>query len=164
MWHVREIGRRRLLTLGLGGLAMLALGFVIAAAGKGGLGSESGPADRMAFYYADATSEQLPLTAGEATSAGWEGSTRCILGKGRFYQKSVGGEPYPLLLMYNREDRLIGIRMFSRIKQPTPPWEHEPEGLPETNVVNMEFEQWNTGIYLIDPSRACGASLGVTGL
>ena len=150
--------------LGLGGLAMIALGLVIAAAVKGGLGSGNGLTDRMAFYYADATSEQLPLTAGEATSAGWEGSTRCILGKGRFYQKAGDSGPYPVILMYNRENQLVGIRMFSRIKQSTPPWEHEPEGLPDTQVADMEFEQWTTGIYLIDPSKACGKSRGVTGL
>ena len=147
--------------MGLGGLAMLALGFVIAVAGRGGLGSENGLVDRVAFYYADATSEQLPLTAGEAASVGWEGSIRCILGKGRYYQKSVGDEPYPVLLMYNREDQLVGIRMFSRTIQPTPPWHHEPNGLADSEIANMGFEQWITGIYLIDSSKACGEGRGV---
>jgi len=127
----------------------------------GGLGSENDLLDRVAFYYVDATSEQLPLTAGEAASAGWEGSIRCILGKGRYYQKSVGDKLYPLLLMYNREDQLVGIRMFSRTIQPTPPWQHIPGGLEDSEMMNMGFDQWIIGIYLIDPSMAWGVGRGI---
>ena len=156
MQRIKEIGPKRLSILAIGSLIMLVIGFVVSAATMGGLGLSSSTSDRIAFFYSDASSESLPLTVEEAVVDGWKGTIRCILGKGRFYQKAGEGGPYPVLLMFNRDDQLIGIRLYSRSQQPSPPWQHEPDGLEVSEVENMKFEQWDTGIYLINPVKACG--------
>jgi len=156
MLQIKQASKRQLLILAAGAAAIGVLGFFFGMAMASVFVSESVVSDRIALYYTDVSSEQVPLTSGEAEAAGWDGSIRCILGKGRFYQKAAEDGPYPLIPMYNREDRLIGLRIYSKTPQPTPPWQHEPEGLEDTQVANMNFEQWITGIYLIEPFRACG--------
>ena len=156
MQQIKQVNTRQLLILVAGAVAIGVLGFFVSMAMASVFRSESIVSDRIALYYTDVTSERIPLTSGEAEAAGWDGSIRCILGKGRFYQKAAEDGPYPLIPMYNREDRLIGLRIYSKTPQPTPPWQHEPGGLEDTQVANMDFEQWSTGIYLIEPSRACG--------
>jgi len=156
MRRIKEIGPKWLSILGLGSLAMLVIGLVVSAAITGGLGLSSSTSDRIAFFYSDASSESMPLTVEDAAVAGWEGTVRCILGKVRYYQKTVDSGPYPVLLMFNRDDQVIGVRFYSRNQQPSPPWQHEPDGLEVTEVENMKFEQWITGIYFINPAKACG--------
>ena len=156
MLHIKQASKRQLLILSAGAVAIAALGFIVGAAAASVFGSDSVVSDRIALYYTDVSSEQVPLTSVEAEAVGWDGSIRCILGKGRFYQKAAEDGPYPLIPMYNRKDRLIGLRIYSKTPQPTPPWQHKPEGLQDTEVVNMGFEQWITGIYFIEPARACG--------
>ena len=154
--QVKQMNQRQLLLLTAGAVAMVVLGVVVGMAVTGGFGSQTAVVDRISLHYTDVTSDQLPLTSVEAEATGWDGSIRCILGKGRFYQKDGEDGPYPILLMYDREDQLIGMRVFSTTQQPTPLWQHQPEGISSTEVTNMEFEQWITGIYLINPSKSCG--------
>ena len=154
--QVKQMNQRQLLLLAAGAVAMVVLGVFVGMAVTGGIGSQSAVTDRIALHYTDVTVDQMPLTSVEAEAAGWDGSIRCILGKGRYYKKESEDGPYPILLLYNREDQLIGMRVFSTTQQPTPPWQHEPEGIQSTEIANMEFEQWITGIYLIEPSKSCG--------
>jgi len=156
MQRIREMGPKKLSILGLSSLIMLVIGFVASTVVTGGVGLSSSTSDLIAFSYSDASSESIPLTVDEAVVEGWEGSIRCRIGKGRFYQKAGDSGPYPVILMYNRDDQIIGIRLFSRNQQPSPPWQHEPDGFENSEVANMKFEQWITGIYLINPAKACG--------
>ena len=154
--QVKQMNQRELLLLAAGAVAMVVLGAIVGMALTGGFGEQGAVTDRIALHYTDVTSDQMPLTSVEAEAAGWNGSIRCILGKGRFYQKVSEDGPYPLVLMYNREDQLIGMRVISTTQQPASLWQHEPEGIQSTEITNMEFEQWITGVYLIEPSKSCG--------
>ena len=148
--------RKQLLMLAGAGLGIALAAFLITEFATGGIVSGSSGPDRIAFHYADAASEQLPLKADLAAAAGWSGSMRCIIGRGRFYQKAGSDGPYPLMLMYSVEGDLVGIQMHSLTEQPAPLWEHAPEGVPYTVVENMEFEHWRLGLYLIKPVMSCG--------
>ena len=64
------------------------------------------------------------------------------------------------MLMYSREDDLVGIQIHSRTQQPGPLWEHKPEGLQSSIVANMELEHWRLGLYLINPTLNCGGFKG----
>jgi len=156
MQHAREIGRKWLLIFVTCGLGALTLGFTVTVASTGGFGLGTVASDRVEFHYSDGTLGKIPLDATEAAEAGWDGSIRCRIGLGRVYMKTTEDGVYPLLLLYGREDQLIAIRMFSRVNQPASLWQHMPDGIINTIVPNMEFEQWITGFYLIDPVRACG--------
>ena len=156
---VKQMNQRQLLLLAAGAVAMVVLGLIVGTAVTamtGGFKSQSAVTDRIALHYSDVTSDQMPQTSVEAEATGWDGSIRCVRKKGRFYQKDGEDGPYPLILMYNREDQLIGMRIISTTQQPTSLWQHEPEGIQSSEVTNMEFEQWITGIYLIEPSKSCG--------
>ena len=148
--------RKQLLMLAGAGLGIALAAFLITEFATGGIVSGSSGPDRIAFHYTDATSEQLPLKADLAAAAGWSGSIRCIIGRGRFYQKAGSDGPYPVMLMYGTEGDLVGIQIHSLTEQPGPLWEHAPEGVPYTVVENMEFEHWRLGLYLIKPVMSCG--------
>jgi len=156
MQHAREIGRKWLLIFVTCGLGALTLGFTVTVASTGGLGLGTVASDRVEFHYSDGTFDEIPLDATEAAEAGWDGSIRCIFASGRFYQKATPDGPYPVMLMYNPEGKLIGIQLHSRDQQPEPPWTHLPDGVDHTIVENVEFEHWRMGIYLVNPAtKAC---------
>ena len=158
----KGFGRRELLMVGGSGLGVAVLAFIITVFATGGItGGTPGP-DRIAFHYADATSEQLPLNAELAATVGWSGSVRCILGSGRFYQKPGSDGPYPVMVMYGPEPEsdLIGIQVHSLVEQPARIWDHQPEGLENTTVDNMGFDHWSLGLYIINPTKACGGYKG----
>ena len=136
---------------------MAIVGALVALTGTGAFASGSSVADRMSFYYySTLESDQLPLTATSASSAGWDGTVRCILGRGRFFQKSQGADdPYPVMPIYGSEGRLVGIQMHSRAEQPSP-WVYAKDGLASTEVENLGFPHWRMGIYLVRPVKACG--------
>ena len=150
--------------LGAGGLLMAVLGAVVAVVATAGVASDSGVADQLSFYYIRSRAhEQLPLTAASASSAGWDGTTRCIVGQGRLYQRASGAdEPYPVMPVYDVEGGLVGIQLHSRAEQPAP-WVHAPDGLPNTQVENLEFPHWRVGIYLVPPIKACAVTRGGSG-
>ena len=100
----------------------------------------------------------LPLTAAEATSAGWTDLIRCFRGRGRYFEKKdATGQPGPNMLMFNDENELIGVYLVSRIEMPVPPWEYMEDGL--IGVMSYEFEHWGLPIYMKDPTLACGAAV-----
>ena len=102
--------------------------------------------------------EDLPLTAAEATAAGWRDLVRCFRGRGRYFEKmDATGQPGPYLLMFNDEDELVGVYLVSRIEMPVPPWEYLKEGL--IGVMSYEFEHWGLPVYFKDPTLACGAAV-----
>ena len=102
--------------------------------------------------------EGLPLTAAEATAAGWTDLVRCFRGRGRYFEKmDATGQPGPYLLIFNDENELIGVYLVSRIVMPVPPWEYLKDGL--IGVKNYEFEHWSLPIYSKNPTLACGAAV-----
>ena len=99
--------------------------------------------------------EELPLTAAEATAAGWKSQVSCLKGKGRYFEKmDAQGQPGPYMLMYNTDNEMIGVYIISTVEMATPPWEHMTDGL--IGVADYEFPHWSLPVYFKDPTLACG--------
>ena len=143
----------------LGAIGAAVVGAVIALVLAPG-DSESSLGDRVVITTGAgaAVSEDLPLTAALATTAGWADLVRCFKGKGRYFEKpDAQGAAGPYLLMYNNDDELIGVYLTSRTEMPAPPWEYAENGL--LGVANYEFEHWSLPVYLKDPVFACGPAV-----
>ena len=104
--------------------------------------------------------EALPLTAAEAVAAGWEDPILCSVGRGRYFQKSGGGE-VPYLLMYDSEDQLTGMYLVSETELP-PPWERTEEIAGGAGPV-LDYDHWGLFVYFREPLRACVAREGGCG-
>ncbi|MBI4329334.1 MAG: hypothetical protein HY685_05680 [Chloroflexi bacterium] len=78
----------------------------------------------------------------------------CVPSMGKHYGKGhyvVDGKRFPgLILMFDKNDQLLGFELESPTKQAAPPWEHLPQGHP-----GMAFEHWTLHSYLVDPTNAC---------
>ena len=97
----------------------------------------------------------LPLTAAEAVTAGWTDPIFCSVGRGRYFQKGPAGEGEPFFLMYNADDELIGMYMFSKAEAPIP-WKRLDELRGGGGLTLIDFEHWGLIVYFQDASRACG--------
>ena len=104
--------RRQNYIIAGGGVAVVVVAFLITFIATGGIASGGGP-DRISLHYADATSEVFPTKVTRAALDGWTGSVLCINGRGRFYQRDGTDGPYPLMLMYDPDDNLVGIQVHS---------------------------------------------------
>ena len=96
----------------------------------------------------------LPLTAAEAVAAGWTDPILCSSGRGRYFQKGPAGEGEPFFLMYNAEDQLIGMYLFSKSEMPIP-WKRLDELRGGGGLTLIDFEHWGLLVYNRDPTRAC---------
>jgi hypothetical protein len=135
---------------------MAVAGAVVTLVISGGFASATAVSDRLALYYSDVTTEQLPLTVQSAEADGWQGTVRCVIGRGRFYQKPGTEGPYPVMLLYSPEDKLVGLQVHTATEQPSPPWHHSPDGVSSTEIENLDYEHWRFGVYLVNPIKACG--------
>ncbi len=106
--------------------------------------------DRLVVTYG--AFDNMPLTADDATQAGWIDTGECVPQMGRHFIRMAGEQPSPLILLYNAKGALIGAELESLSEQPAPPWEHLEEGHP-----GMEFEHWTFHMYFDDPAKACEA-------
>ncbi len=97
----------------------------------------------------------LPLTAAAAVAEGWTDPIFCSVGRGRYFQKGPAGEGEPFFLMYNADDKLMGMYMFSKSEMPIP-WKRLDELRGGGGKLVIDFEHWGLLVYLQDPTRACG--------
>ena len=146
--------RKQLIVLAAGGIASLVVGAVVTIVATGGFTSGPPVADRIAFYYSDATVSEPPLSALNAAAAGWPDTERCLVGRGRLFTSDSGGELQPIMLIYDIDDNLVGLNLRSAPDQPSPPWQYQTQ--PLTGVQGREEDRWALGVYLISPSLACG--------
>ena len=100
----------------------------------------------------------LPLTAAEAVADGWTDPVFCSPGRGRYFQKGSAGEGEPFFLMYNGDDRLIGMYQFSKSEMPVP-WHRWDDLRGGGSQVLIDFEHWGLIVFFQDPTRACGVGL-----
>ena len=131
----------------------LILGAMLLAATALGACASSSPSvgDRVVATYG--SFENLPLTAQEARQAGWvEPPGECVPNMGRHFLRMAGGQPGPMVLLYDTQDKLIGVELESLSEQPAPPWEHLSDGHP-----GMEFEHWTIHFWFSDPAKACAS-------
>ena len=105
--------------------------------------------------------DELPLTAAAAVAAGWKDPFLCDVGRGRTFQK-VGEQDVPYFLLYNINDELQGIYLFSRSEIPLAPWVKRSNLVAGGRPV-IEEEHWAMVVNFKDPIRACGAKEGGCG-
>ena len=149
------VERRLLLRLGGGAVLAAVAGAVVALFATGAIGPNPLIADRVDLLYSDLQTDSLPVSAVAATEDGWNEFGQCVMGKGRFFSTPEEGDHKPLMLIFNMDDRLVGINLASPTEQPSPPWEFED--IPITGLKGRELERWALGIYFVPPLQACGA-------
>ena len=83
-----------------------------------------------------------------------------LRGQGKYFKKT-SGEQVPYLLMYDANDQLTGMYMFSKTEMP-PPWEHMEQITGGGGPV-LDYEHWGLFIYFREPLDACTAQQGGCG-
>ena len=122
----------------------------------GGGGNFVGAAASNAFV------EDLPLTAASAIAAGWTDPVLCDVGRGRTFKKE-GAQDTPYLLIYDRDDELLGMYWFSMTEVVGAPWAKMTELVVAGRPV-IEEEHWAMLVYFNDPTiRACSVAQGGCG-
>jgi len=148
----------------IGGYLLVAvIGAAVAMAATGGFGTGANAGDRLAVVYSGDAGEPegFPVTTHAAISAGWQETPLCTLGRGRFTKKQTEDNPSPLMLVYDHEDKLIALNLYSPIEQPSPPWQYLPDGI-ATGIQGRESEHWGLSIYLSTPLKACASHIRAT--
>lgn len=93
----------------------------------------------------------MPLTMDEAVQEGWIDTEECVPNMGVHAVPPEGDELEGLVaLAYDVDGRITAIEFFSMEQQPTPPWEHNPDGVGE-----IDEELWTSHLYFRDPTDAC---------
>ena len=157
---------QRWFQLTVGGIVAVVLGLVVWLLVLGGpLGPIERP-DRVLLHGGSPTLvAPVPLTAAEAAAAGWtEPAGKCISDQGRFFHKE--GEPY--VLIYNIEDSLIGMYLYTEKEMPSPPWRffeagatvyfqsfYSPSPAEVLKFPDLGFDHWGLAIYFKILSRPC---------
>ena len=146
--------RQRVIFVIAGSVLAVFLGAVLAMLGTGTFsGSDSDDRLRLAYVGIDTSLEELPVSVDRAVSLGWTGSIRCVKGQGRYYRKLSGTQADPLMLLFDVEDRLIGINLHSAVEQPLP-WGHLPKGM-QAGIEGREMEYWDMNIFITKPFGVC---------
>ncbi len=103
-------------------------------------------------YPAGELSQIDVMTAAEAEAEGYTKLGDCVPRMGVHYAKmGPRGPNYPVL-MFDSSGKMIGLELESLSEQPTPPWEHLPEG-----HEGMKVEHWTYHEYFThEPEKACG--------
>ena len=60
--------------------------------------------------------------------------------------------------MYNADDELIGMYLFSKSEMPVP-WHRWDELKGGGGLTLIDFEHWSLVVFLQDATRACGGGL-----
>ena len=149
---------KRWVRLGTGSLVLATLVFGLSFFMSTQIGSDSSASYDVEFLALGGPDfsgfeQTLPSSVGDAISESWYGSIRCLPGQGRFYRKLIGAAPDPLMLLFDANDRLIGLNLHSADRQPIP-WRHFLNGL-EAGVGGRETEYWDLTIFIVNSANAC---------
>jgi hypothetical protein len=96
----------------------------------------------------------LPATAAEAVAVGWKETASCTSERGRYFQHDAPGENDSYLLVYDLDDQVIGVYLYSMAELPAP-WQHMDQLLGEGGTAPLDFEHWGIFVYIQDPIGAC---------
>ena len=88
------------------------------------------------------------MTSSEAIAAGWKDPVLCRVGRGRYFQKGNIYEDEQFFLMYNTQDRLIGIYYFSEDEMRAP-WEQMDTLEGAGGLTLIDFPHW--GLFVCCP-------------
>ena len=102
--------------------------------------------------------DEVPLNAPAAVAAGWQASPACEEGRGRIFGKP-GQQDVPYLLIYDADDQLLGLYMYSLSPISEAPWEHMEELLVGDRPM-IPSEHWAMTLYIRDAAAACVKSIG----
>ena len=93
--------------------------------------------------------EIQPLTLSEANNLGWEKGVICVPNVGYYSRRAAANdfaEPYSLI--FDNQDMVIGIYLFSESQQQSP-WEQMQATGP------FPYPHWGLHIFFTNPSIAC---------
>ena len=126
---------------------------VMLAAGSS-TGGGGAPTQATKAYTEDLLEKDLPLSAPEAVAAGWTDPALCQSGRGRFFYKDPNVDTTSYMLMYDNQDELIGVYLYSDSEMPHDPWLRMENLLVGGRPV-IGYEHWGMFVYFQDPIRAC---------
>ena len=136
-----------------GGSGVAGVGDVLLTSGGTVVGAGGSGATEMGGFEKELGSDvSLPMTAADAVSAGWEDPFLCSSGRGRYFQNKA--VEVPAFLMFNYEDRLIGVYLASESEMPSP-WRLTEELSGGGGILLIEEDHWGLFVYFQDPTRAC---------
>ena len=93
--------------------------------------------------------EVQPLTLSEANNLGWEKEGACVPNVGYYSKRpATSALPEPYSLIFDKNDKVIGIYMFSEIEQRAP-WQKMQARGPFRNP------HWGLHIFFTSPSTSC---------
>ena len=101
--------------------------------------------------------DEVPLNAPAAVAAGWQASPACEEGRGRIFGKA-GQQDVPYLLMYDVDDQLLGLYMYSLAPISEAPWERMEELLVGDRPI-IPSEHWAMTLYIRDAAAPCVKSI-----
>jgi hypothetical protein len=96
----------------------------------------------------------LPVTVAEAIAGGWKEAAMCAPGWGRYFHRDTTAETDSHLLMYDGDDQLIGLYLYSMSEIPAP-WHRMDQLLVGGGAALLDFEHWGLFVYGKDPIGAC---------
>ena len=150
-----------IITLILGAGIGLILSFTVLSSNGGGSGSignvfmlASGSAETGSAGYTrsgvQSWEENLPLTLNEARNLRWEKEVKCVPSVGYYSRLAASNDsPEPYSLIFDNNNKVIGIYFFSENEQGTP-WEQMQATGP------FHYLHWGLHIFFQDPTNACG--------
>ena len=93
--------------------------------------------------------EIQPLTLSEANNLGWEKEGACVPNVGYYSKRpATSALPEPYSLIFDKNDKVIGMYMFSEIEQRAP-WQKMQTRGPFRNP------HWGLHIFFTSPSTSC---------
>ena len=93
--------------------------------------------------------EIQPLTLSEANNLGWEKEGACVPNVGYYSKRSATSAlPEPYSLIFDKNNKVIGMYMFSEIEQRAP-WQKMQARGPFRNP------HWGLHIFFTSPSTSC---------
>ena len=144
----------------VGGVVAFVLGMAVWLLALGGPLAAIERPDRAVLHGGSPTlTAPLPLTAPAAAAAGWtDPEGECLHRQGRFLHRE--GEPY--VLIYNTEDSLIGMYLYTEKEMPSP-WRFFKNrtaimGFSQAllKFPDLGYDHWALSVYFKTPSVPCG--------
>jgi len=93
--------------------------------------------------------EMLPLTLSEAKNLRWKKDVQCVPNVGYYSRRAAANDlPEPYSLIFDNNDKVIGMYLFSENQQQSP-WEQIQATGP------FPYPHWGLHIFFQDSAKAC---------
>lgn len=93
--------------------------------------------------------QNQPITLTEARNLRWKIETKCTPNIGYYSRRTAANDlPEPYSLIFDDQEKVIGIYLFSKVQQPAP-WQQME------SVGPFPYPHWGLHMFFYDQSKAC---------